>query len=169
MSVKAGLRLSLGLAMALVLTGAGAAPAQVEHYAVREGLNVNSFTRAGPVAAHVVLRSGKQPRLLVAFPAGNSGTALWFEPLAKDAEWRLEGEPQPVTVRDAKGRPLHGVRFVATIAADRLVPRQAVLSSIRVLRDYQALGKAPAEVPVTRSAGRAIGSTGRRGTISRCG
>ena len=48
MSVKAGLRLSLGLAMALVLTGAGAAPAQVEHYAVREGLNVNSFTRAGP-------------------------------------------------------------------------------------------------------------------------
>ena len=146
MRVKAGLRLSLGLAMGLVLTGAGTAPAQVEHYAVREGLNVNSFTRAGPVAAHVVLRSGKQPRLLVAFPAGNSGTALWFEPLAKDAEWRLEGEPQPVTVRDAKGRPLHGVRFVATIAADRLVPRQAVLSSIRVLRDYQALGKAPAEV-----------------------
>lgn len=45
-----------------------------------------------------------------------------------------------------QGRPLHGVRFVATIAADRLVPRQAVLSSIRVLRDYQALGKAPAEV-----------------------
>ena len=138
----AGLRLSLGLAVLLGLTGA----APVEHYALREGLNINSFTRSGPVAAHVVLRSGKQPRLLVAFPAGNSGTALWFEPLAREAEWRLEGEPQPVTVNDARGRPLHGVRFTVTIDAERLVPRQAVLSSIRVIRDYQALGTAPAEV-----------------------
>jgi len=140
--VKAGLRLSLGLAALLGLTGA----APVEHYAVREGLNINSFTRSGPVAAHVVLRSGRQPRLLVAFPAANSGTALWFEPLDRDAAWRLEGEPQPVTLRDAKGRPLHGVRFAVTIDAGRLVPRQAVLSSIRVIRDYQALGTAPAEV-----------------------
>lgn len=138
----AGLRLSLGLAVLLGLTGA----APVEHYALREGLNINSFTRSGPVAAHVVLRSGKQPRLLVAFPAGNSGTALWFEPLAREAEWRLEGEPEPVTVNDARGRPLHGVRFTVTIDAERLVPRQAVLSSIRVIRDYQALGTAPAEV-----------------------
>ncbi|KQO57291.1 hypothetical protein [Sphingomonas sp. Leaf257] len=142
MSAKAGLRLSLGLAALLGLTGA----APVEHYALREGLNINSFTRSGPVAAHVVLRSGKQPRLLVAFPAGNSGTALWFEPLAREAEWRLEGEPEPVTVNDARGRPLHGVRFTVTIDAERLVPRQAVLSSIRVIRDYQALGTAPAEV-----------------------
>lgn len=136
------MRLCLGMAALLGLT----ATAPVEHYVVREGLNINSFTRAGPVAAHVVLRSGKQPRLLVAFPAGNSGTALWFEPLDRDAEWRLEGEPQPVTLRDAKGRSLHGVRFAVTIDAVRLVPRQAVLSSIRVIRDYQALGTAPAEV-----------------------
>jgi hypothetical protein len=140
--VTVGLRLSLGLAALLGLTGA----APVEHYALREGLNVNSFTRAGPVAAHVVLRSGKQPRLLVAFPAGNSGTALWFDPLARDAAWQLEGQPQPVSLRDAKGRPLHGVRFAVSIDAARLVPRQAVLSSIRVIRDFQALGTAPAEV-----------------------
>ncbi len=63
-----------------------------------------------------------------------------------DAEWRLDGEPQPVTLSDAKGRPLHGVRFTVTIDAARLIPRQAVLSSIRVIRDYQALGTAPAEV-----------------------
>jgi hypothetical protein len=117
--VTVGLRLSLGLAALLGLTGA----APVEHYALREGLNVNSFTRAGPVAAHVVLRSGKQPRLLVAFPAGNSGTALWFDPLARDAAWQLEGQPQPVSLRDAKGRPLHGVRFAVSIDAARLVPR----------------------------------------------
>jgi len=144
--LKAGLRPSLGLAAALLLTGAAPGTAQLEQYAVREGLNLNSFTRSGPVAAHVVLRSGRQPRLLVAFPAGNSGTALWFEPLAKVAEWRIEGAPRPITQRDAKGRPLQGVRFVATIDAERLVPHQAVLSSIRVIRDYQALGKAPASV-----------------------
>lgn len=146
MRLKAGLRPSLGLAAALLLTGVAFGATQVEQYAMREGLNLNSFTRAGPVAAHVVLRSGRQPRLLVAFPAGNSGTALWFEPLAKDAEWRIEGAPRPITLRDARGRPLHGVRFVATIDAERLVPHQAVLSSIRVIRDYQALGKAPAAV-----------------------
>ncbi|MCI1141409.1 hypothetical protein MOP88_02135 [Sphingomonas sp. WKB10] len=88
--MKAGLRLSLGLAMALVLTGAGAAPAQVEHYAVREGLNVNSFTRAGPVAAHVVLRSGKQPacsspfRRAIAAPL--SGSNRW--PRTPNGGWR---------------------------------------------------------------------------------
>ncbi|WP_443026648.1 hypothetical protein [Sphingomonas sp. Leaf21] len=146
MRVKAGLRLTLGLAAVLVVASATAGSAQVEQYRLREGLNINSFTRAGPVAAHVVLRSGRQPRLLVAFPAGNSGTALWFEPLDRDAAWTLEGPPQPITVNDAKGRALHGVRFTATIDAARLVPRQAVLSSIRVIRDYQALGKAPAEV-----------------------
>ena len=35
------------------------------------------------------------------------------------------------------------------IATHSLVPKQAVLSSIRVLRDYQSLGTEPAEV-VTR-------------------
>ena len=53
---------------------------------------------------------------------------------------------RPVTVADAKGRPLHGVSFVARAAAPRLRIKQAVLSSIRVLRDYQALGAAPNEV-----------------------
>ena len=79
MKRRAAIRLSLGLAAVLALTGTGRGADPVERYTVSEGLNINSFTRAGPVAAHVVLRSGKQPRLLVAFPAGNSGTALWFE------------------------------------------------------------------------------------------
>ena len=47
---KAGLRLSLGLAVLLGLTGA----APVEHYALRKGLNINSFTRSGRVAASIL-------------------------------------------------------------------------------------------------------------------
>ena len=132
--------LCAGAALAL----SGAAPA--ERYDLREGLNLNSFVRSGPVAAHVVLRSGKQPRLLVAFPAGNSGVAVWFQPLPRDATWRMVDPPQPVTQMDAKGRALHGVRFTVAVDAAKLVARQAVLSSIRVIRDYQALQTAPAEV-----------------------
>lgn len=139
------LRLALGAFATAALTGA--APVR-QHYAVQEGLNLNSFLRAGPVAAHIVLRSGKDPRLLVAFPAGNSGAALWFEPLTQPATWRMVGEPQPVTQADSHGRPLRGVRFAVAIDAPRLVPRQAVVSSIRVIRDYQALGTAPTEVLV---------------------
>jgi hypothetical protein len=43
---------------------------------------------------------------------------------------------------------LRGVRLAAQIAAPRLDLKQAVLSSVRVLRDYQALGTAPREVLV---------------------
>ncbi|MGN6268482.1 MAG: hypothetical protein ACTHM0_01145 [Sphingomonas sp.] len=112
----------------------------------QEGLNVNSFVRQGAVAAHIVLRSGSEPRVIVAFPAGNSGAGLWFDTLGKAAEWRMTAPARPVTMRDSRGRALHGVTFTASIAAPRLQVRQAVLSSIRVLRDYQALGTAPAEV-----------------------
>jgi hypothetical protein len=124
-----------------------AAPARPEGGFVRtEGLNLNAFVRQGPVSAHVVLRSGTDPRIIVAFPAGNSGTGLWFARLSQPAEWVLVAPPVPLTVADAKARPLYGTRLTATIHAPRLIVRQAILSSIRVLRDYQALGTAPVEV-----------------------
>ena len=41
-----------------------------------EGNTHNHFYRRGLVAAHVVTRPG---RLVVAFPAGNSGAGLWLE------------------------------------------------------------------------------------------
>ncbi|MES3153985.1 hypothetical protein [Sphingomonas faeni] len=114
--------------------------------AQREGLNLNSFTQKGPVAAHVVLRSGKDPRVLVAFPAGNSGVGLWFDSVPGSAEWRMPAPATPLSTTDGKGRPLHGVTFAATIRAPRLSVKRALLTSVRVLRDYQALGTAPAEL-----------------------
>lgn len=122
----------------------GTAPPRA--FAQREGLNLNSFVRSGPISAHIVLRSGITPRLIVAFPAGNSGTGLWFDNLAHPADWSMPAPAQPVAMPDAKGRPLHGVTFTIETKTPRLVAKQAVLSSIRVLRDYQALGTAPAEV-----------------------
>lgn len=121
-------------------------------YQVVEGLNTNAFVRAGPVAAHLLLKNGTDPRILVAFPAGNSGVGLWFDKLASPVTWMLDQPPQPVTLTDSKGRPLHGVRTVATVTAPRLAVKQAVLSNVRYLRDYQAIGKFPPEVAASASA-----------------
>jgi hypothetical protein len=114
---------------------------------VNEGPNLNSFLREGPVAAHLLLRSGLDPRILIAFPAGNSGVGLWFSHTAQPVNWALRGRPQPLTAHDAQGRPLYGMtaEAIATGSAD-LSFKQAVLSSVRVLRDYQALGTFPMEV-----------------------
>src|ERR1700758_380699 len=52
-------------------------PARLD-YQVEEGLNINRLLREDGVAAHLVLRSGSDPRILIAFPAGDSGVGVWF-------------------------------------------------------------------------------------------
>mgnify|MGYP002083004027 CR=1 FL=1 len=120
-------------------------PPRLSHQ-LTEGQNLNAFFRDGDVAAHLLLRSGRDPRILVAFPAGNSGVGLWFDHLDCDVSWRLDRPPEPVTVQDAQGRSLYGIVARATVTAPRLSVRQAVLSNIRFLRDYQAVGAFPPEV-----------------------
>jgi hypothetical protein len=128
-------RLLLLLLLAVAAPAAGAAtPLQ---FRVDEGRVANAFYRQGPVAAHLLLTSGTQPRVLVAFPAGNSGVGVWFEASATPVRWTL-GEVRDVERPDAQGRPLRGVVAEATAAGGSLVVRDAVLSSVRVLRDYQA-------------------------------
>lgn len=142
-----GFARSLAAGMCLMAAVPGSAqPAPELGYQLTEGQNLNAFVRDGEVAAHLLLRSGNDPRILVAFPAGNSGVGLWFDRTTAPVAWRLEGTPQPVTLADDRGRPLHGIRAVATVAASRLSIKQAVLSNVRFLRDYQAIGKFPAEV-----------------------
>ncbi len=110
-------------------------------YQITEGLNLNAFLRDGPVAAHTLLRSGHEPRILVAFPAGNSGVGLWFEPVDGAPQWLLDQAPSPQSVQS-----LNGESFTASIRTPELVPKQAVLSSVRFLRDYQAGAPVPGEI-----------------------
>lgn len=116
-------------------------------YQLTEGQNLNAFVREGPVAAHLLLRNGTDPRILVAFPAGNSGVGLWFEPVGRAATWRLEQAPRPTTAPGIAG-PQPAVQTIASIDAPELRVKQAVLSSIRFLRDYQSVGRFPADVAV---------------------
>ena len=69
-------------------------------FRIDEGRNINSFLRDGPVAAHLLLRSGNEPRVLVAFPAGNSGVGLWFEKTARPVTWTLVAPPRPLNTLD---------------------------------------------------------------------
>jgi hypothetical protein len=141
-------RTATGLALALLAGVAWAAAGRSDN-AARKGLNLDSFVQEGQVAAHITLRSGTEPRLIVAFPAGNSGVGLWFQPIAHAAEWSLSGKPRPMRATDARHQLFYGVTFRATIRTPRLAVKQALLSSVRVLRDYQTGGKAPAEVLTT--------------------
>jgi hypothetical protein len=122
-------------------------------FRIDEGHNINSFLREGPVAAHLLLRAGTEPRILVAFPAGNSGVGLWFAHSASPVTWTLVTPPRPVSGRDGRNRELHGIEFEAEADVAELRPRGAVLSSIRVLRDYELQARAPAEILVAPAAG----------------
>ncbi|MGW0251792.1 hypothetical protein ACWDYH_34695 [Nocardia goodfellowii] len=122
--------------------------AQAFRFQVVEGQNLNYLLREGNTAAHLLLRSGTQPRIVVAFPAGNSGTGAWFEPLTAPAEWELDAAPEAKADKDSRGRPRTGIELTASVRTPTLTVREAVLSNVRVLRDYNQKGVVPAEVLV---------------------
>ena len=130
-----------------VAPAAAAAPAPLA-FQVTEGKNLNAFFRQGPVAAHMLLRSGNDPRIIVAFPAGNSGVGLWFDTVDRPVHWRMVSAPKPQDAVDAKGRKLHGIAAEVELDAPALSVKKAILSSVRVLRDYQSGGIDTKEVDV---------------------
>ena len=137
----------LGTCLAAVTVAAARAAPRLDFH-VQIGSNTNYFVREGAVAAHLVVRSGERPRILVAFPAGDSGVGLWFAPGAAAARWTVPELPQPARAADARGRPLTGITAHLSILTPELRFRQAVLSSIRVLRDYEQKGSVPSSVTV---------------------
>jgi hypothetical protein len=112
------------------------APDETLAFEVREGSTHNLFHRCAGVAAHLVATSGNAPRLVVAFPAGNNGAALWFEPLPTPVAMTVEGTLEPV-IEGA----MRGVRATVTLAAVELVVRRAVLGSVRAIRRFATDGE----------------------------
>ncbi|MBD8899936.1 hypothetical protein [Rhodanobacter sp. DHG33] len=130
------------IATALLPQAALAEPLQ---FRITEGDVVNAFYQDGPVAAHLLLTSGVQPRALVAFPAGNSGVGIWFDAPTTAVQWHLDSV-HALNTKDAQSRPLHGIEAEATLVAPSpLSIKDAVLGSVRVLRDYQLLHTYPDE------------------------
>jgi hypothetical protein len=118
-------------------------------FRIDEGHELNAFLRDGELAAHLVVRSGTEPRILVAFPAGDSGVALWFARTPHPITWSLVGSPRAVLLTDSRGRLLHGIEAELTADAPLLQIRQAALSSVRVIRNFEHTGRLPPEVRVS--------------------
>ena len=78
--MKSFLRTMLLPALSCLLpTTARAQDAAPLQFSIPEGRVENAFYQHGSVAAHLLLSSGEAPRVLVAFPAGNSGVGVWFQ------------------------------------------------------------------------------------------
>ncbi|WP_430390616.1 hypothetical protein [Dyella sp. 20L07] len=119
-----------------------AMPAPLQ-FRITEGRIQNAFYQDGDIAAHLLLNSGDKPRVLVAFPAGDSGVGVWFEPTDVPVRWTLGGMKGKHRMVD--GHAWNGIVADASVAADSLVLKDAVLGSIRVLRDYQLTQRYPSE------------------------
>jgi len=126
------------------LAGAAPAPAsapETVRFSVTEGSVQNFFYRRGGVAAHLLAGSGDAPRLIVAFPADNSGIGVWFEKGARPVRLDVLGALKPVERRD-------GMRGVTArlSASGEMRTRGVVLGSVRTLRDYVYTGAVPPEI-----------------------
>ncbi|WP_175711099.1 hypothetical protein [Burkholderia ambifaria] len=110
------------------------------------GGQINAFYRQHQVAAHLLVRSSTKPRLLVVFPAGNSGTGLWFDDTAQPVNWSLDTPPSALSAPDSHGRPLHGIGADVSVDTDTLTVRQGLLSNVRFLRDFNGGATIPPEI-----------------------
>jgi hypothetical protein len=146
--VAAVIRLRAFVLLVVACAGCTAPPGSLLRFSAPEGRLLNEFYRRGPVAAHLVLTPGAAARLVVAFPAGNSGTALWFDAQSADFAWRPAIRMESAELRLAEGGVLRGVSADLVTTGGGLVVRQAILSSVRVIRDFGYTGSVPAEVQV---------------------
>lgn len=119
-------------------------------FSVPEGGMLNEFYRDGSVAAHLVLKPGPEPRIVVAFPAGNSGAAIWLETEDDTFAWRPDVVMEPAALQ-VEGGVLHGVSAVLSASGGPVSIRQALTGSIRVIREADDGAKPP---PALASASR---------------
>lgn len=133
------------------ISGSGEPPASALAFRLDRGGQINAFYRQDKIAAHLLMRASTKPRLLVVFPAGNSGTGLWFGDTPQPVNWSQDTPIAPVTTQDAAGRPLYGIGVDVSADVSSLSIRQALLSSVRFLRDYNGGATVPSDIIVQPS------------------
>lgn len=106
--------------------------AKVEEHCLRKGL----------VASHIYMDSNSSPYLFFAFPAKNSGVGLWFDTHDENVFLTATAEPRPVL----RENNLHGAEIHLRTSAKSLSLDQAVLGSMRFIRDVELGVKIPREV-----------------------
>jgi hypothetical protein len=109
------------------------------HNQVIDGPAISQFLRDGALTAHVLSCTEPDVRLLVAFAAGSSGCALWFDNAVPTLKWDHEQAPKALP----PDGPLLGVSVALRANVDSLVVRRGLMGSIRMLREYQHHGRVP--------------------------
>ncbi|UAA38710.1 hypothetical protein KIH87_18935 [Paraneptunicella aestuarii] len=120
-------------------------PSSELNFTLQEGRNLSAFYRNGSAAAHVIMSNGNQPRLITAFPAGNSGIGLWFNPVVNKVEWQIS-QPLKNWQFVEQEQSYHGIDTELTVTGSALEIRKVVMGSIRVLREYQRIAEVPVNV-----------------------
>ncbi|KVO18768.1 hypothetical protein [Burkholderia ubonensis] len=128
------------------ISGDGEPPASALAFRLDRGGQINAFYRQDKIAAHLLMRASTKPRLLVVFPAGNSGAGLWFDDTSQPVNWSQDTPISPTTTQDASGRMLYGIRVDVSADTNHLSIRQALLSSVRFLRDYNGGATVPSDI-----------------------
>ena len=111
-------------------------------FAISEGQSENYFIRQNGVSAHLNLSTNPLPRLVVAFPAGNSGAALFFRKVTGGPVWGSVTRLETIERKDAKGRTLYGIQADIDVEVESIAIADADVGSIRFLRkavDYSEL------------------------------
>lgn len=119
-------------------------------FGMAHGQLQNYFLRQGPVALHLITRSGSRPRILFAFPAQNQGIGLWFAPASDDTRLWAGDDQGPASASNAGGlgavrrpgggseRPAYGARTTLHSNASQLTMTLGLLANVRTLRDYSS-------------------------------
>lgn len=135
----AALPAGLPVAHATAAAGALHLPAgELLQFDINEPGIEHHFYRRGEVAAHLQANQGSQPRLVIAFPAGNTGMGLWFNSAGKPATLGLAKGTRLVGAARKDG--MRGVVAHLSSDASGLDVGTAVLANIRTLRDYVTSG-----------------------------
>jgi hypothetical protein len=111
-------------------------------FSAPQGAALNEFFQQGAVAAHLVVTPGRRPRIVVAFPAGNSGAGLWFDARAPVA-WQPAVHIQAKSGGERGG--WRGISAELVAEGGPIVIEQAIVGSMRVIRDYQQTGSTAPE------------------------
>ncbi|MFH1176976.1 MAG: hypothetical protein V1750_06175, partial [Acidobacteriota bacterium] len=107
----------------------------VLRFCLEEGAGHNCVLRDTTAAAHVIASSGERPRLVVAFPAENSGIGLWARhAVSGKVQLRIAGP-----LRSFSAGRLRGVRVALSSSAPQRI-ENVQLSNIRLLRSYHHEG-----------------------------
>ena len=111
-------------------------------FSLSEGQSYNHFIQQNGISGHLNLRTHPKPRLIIAFPAGNSGAALFFGKVVDGPVWGSVSDTHVIERTDKAGRTLYGIQADIDIEAESLSLEDADAGSIRFLRkavDYSRL------------------------------